>query len=92
MTPEDHDLETLGAIAPAKSVTPRFIGDDDAFGLTSSLNGLMTPSVHETGTIPATSELDWLISITTMSVLSWSRAVRERLRSFDCRMDALSDC
>src|SRR2546428_13067085 len=30
-----------------KSVTPRFIGDDDAFDLTSGLNGLMTPSVHE---------------------------------------------
>src|SRR5205807_1535579 len=38
------------------------------------------------GTIPATSQLDWLISITTMSVLSWFRAVKDRLRSFDCSM------
>src|SRR2546430_8104203 len=59
-----------------KSVTPRFIGDDDAFDLTRSMPG----------TIPATSQLDWLISITTMSVLSWFRAVKDRLRSFDCSM------
>src|ERR1700730_15784012 len=37
-------------------------------------------------TIPATSQLDWLISITTISVLSWFRTVKDRLRSFDCSM------
>jgi hypothetical protein len=38
------------------------------------------------GTIPATSQLDWPISITTISVLSWFRAVKDRLRSFDYSM------
>src|SRR3954463_14365417 len=38
------------------------------------------------GTSPATSQLDWLISMTAISVLSWSKAVRDRLRSFDCGM------
>src|SRR4051812_16968203 len=38
------------------------------------------------GTSPATSQLDWLISLTAISVLSWSKAVRDRLRSFDCGM------
>src|SRR3954466_4274684 len=38
------------------------------------------------GTSPATSQFDWLISITAISVLSWSKAVRDRLRSFDCGM------
>src|SRR5208282_1336737 len=36
------------------------------------------------GTIPETSQLDKPISITTISVLSWFRAVKDRLRSFDC--------
>jgi len=30
-----------------KSVTSGFIGDNDALDFTPSLNGLMTPSVHE---------------------------------------------
>src|SRR3954469_16927866 len=38
------------------------------------------------GTSPATSQLDWLISMTAISVLSWSKAVRDRLRSFGCGM------
>src|ERR1019366_576435 len=38
------------------------------------------------GTIPATSQLDKPISITTISVLSWFRTVKDRLRSFDCSM------
>src|SRR4051794_36480662 len=38
------------------------------------------------GTNPATSQLDWLISMTAISVLSWSKAARDRLRSFDCGM------
>src|SRR3982750_33326 len=38
------------------------------------------------GTSPATSQLDWLISMTAISVLSWSKAVKDRLRSFDCGM------
>ncbi len=33
------------------------------------------------GTIPATSQLDWLISMTAISVLSWCRATRDPLRS-----------
>src|SRR3954469_8448841 len=37
-------------------------------------------------TSPATSQFDWLISMTAISVLSWSKAVRDRLRSFDCGM------
>jgi hypothetical protein len=32
--------------------------------------------------IPATSQLDWLISTTAMIVLSWSRATRDLLKSF----------
>ena len=35
------------------------------------------------GTIPATSRLDRLISMTAISVLSNSRATRDRLRSFN---------
>src|ERR1700686_2072139 len=35
------------------------------------------------GTMPATSQLDWLISITAISVPSGSRGVRDRLRSFN---------
>src|SRR3954469_7664999 len=38
------------------------------------------------GTTPGTSQFDWLISMTAISVLSWSKAVRDRLRSFDCGM------
>jgi transposase len=38
------------------------------------------------GIIPLTSQLDWPISITTTSVLSWFRAARDRLRSFNCSM------
>src|SRR4051812_5649294 len=38
------------------------------------------------GTSPATSQFDWLISMTAISVLSWSKAVRDRLRWFDCGM------
>src|SRR3954447_20188625 len=46
------------------------------------------------GTSPATSQFDWLISMTAISVLSWSKAVRDRLRSFDCGMghSTPSDC
>src|SRR5437763_3410394 len=33
------------------------------------------------GSIPATSQLDWLISTTAMIVLSWSRASRDLLKS-----------
>src|SRR5205807_4039386 len=35
------------------------------------------------GTMPAMSQLDWLISITAISVLSPFRTVRDRLRSFN---------
>src|SRR5215204_2109141 len=38
------------------------------------------------GTSPATSQFDWLVSMTAISVLSWSKAARDRLRSFDCGM------
>src|SRR5437879_9509443 len=34
------------------------------------------------GSMPATSQLDWLISITAMIVLFWSRATRDLLKSF----------
>jgi hypothetical protein len=37
------------------------------------------------GTIPATSQLDWPISITAINVASCSRATRDRLKSFSCR-------
>src|SRR6185295_14992293 len=33
------------------------------------------------GTTPPTSQLDWLISTTTMIVLSWSRATRDLLKA-----------
>src|SRR3954447_22046644 len=36
------------------------------------------------GTMPATSQLAWLISITAMIVLSCSRGVRDRLKSSSC--------
>src|ERR1700751_2011870 len=34
------------------------------------------------GSMPATSQLDWLISMTEMIVLFWSRATRDLLKSF----------
>ena len=39
------------------------------------------------GTIPATSQLDWLISMTAISVPSGSRRLRDRLRSFNFCME-----
>jgi hypothetical protein len=36
--------------------------------------------------MPATSQLDWLISITAINVLSSSRAASDLLRSFGCGM------
>src|ERR1700730_8892272 len=33
------------------------------------------------GSTPATSQLDWLISITAMIVLSWSKATRDLLKA-----------
>ena len=36
--------------------------------------------------MPATSQLDWLISITAISVLFSSRAASDLLRSFGCGM------
>src|SRR4051794_27703711 len=36
------------------------------------------------GTMPATSQLAWLISITAMIVLSWSKGGRDRLKSSSC--------
>ena len=41
------------------------------------------------GSIPATSQLDWLISTTAMIVLSWSRATRDLLKSFGWGIGAL---
>src|SRR5450755_1870054 len=38
------------------------------------------------GTIPATSQLDWPISITAISVASCSRITRDLLKSFSCGM------
>jgi hypothetical protein len=83
-----------------KSVMPRFIGDHHAFDRMPGLKSLVTPSgslvlvgfqllqrlALDARTIPATSQLDWLISITTISVLAWFRVVKDRLRSFDCSM------
>src|SRR4029077_2734288 len=34
------------------------------------------------GSTPATSQLDWLSSTTAMIVLSWSKATRDRFKSF----------
>src|SRR5580693_9987197 len=39
--------------------------------------------------LPATSQLDWLISTTAMIVLSWSRATRDLLKSFGWGIGAL---
>src|ERR1700751_5967748 len=39
--------------------------------------------------MPATSQLDWLISITAMIVLFWSRATRDLLKSFGWGIAAL---
>src|SRR5215813_12130087 len=41
------------------------------------------------GSIPATSQLHWLISTTAMIVLSWSRATRDLLKSFGWGIRAL---
>src|ERR1700739_3066424 len=40
------------------------------------------------GTIPATSQLDRLISMTAINVLAGSRAMRDRLKSFNVCMDS----
>src|SRR5437868_5651134 len=39
--------------------------------------------------MPATSQLDWLISMTAMIVLFWSRATRDLLKSFGWGIAAL---
>src|SRR5207245_3231938 len=41
------------------------------------------------GSMPATSQLDWLISMTAMIVLFWSRATRDLLKSFGWGIGAL---
>src|SRR5215470_15658630 len=41
------------------------------------------------GSIPATSQLEWLSSTTAMIVLFWSRATRDLLRSFGWGIAAL---
>src|SRR3954454_4310359 len=41
------------------------------------------------GSTPATSQLDWLISMTAMIVLFWSRARRDLLKSFGWGIAAL---
>src|SRR6202043_2937536 len=41
------------------------------------------------GSIPPTSQLDWLISTTAMIVLFWSRATRDLLKSFAWGIAAL---
>src|SRR6202040_1805278 len=41
------------------------------------------------GSIPATSQLDWLISTTAMIGLSWSRATRDLLKLFGWGIRAL---
>src|SRR5213076_1081998 len=41
------------------------------------------------GSMPATSQLEWLISTTAMIVLFWSRATRDLLKSFGWGIAAL---
>src|ERR1700730_16733225 len=41
------------------------------------------------GSMPPTSQLDWLISMTAMIVLFWSRATRDLLKSFGWGIAAL---
>src|SRR6266478_5514686 len=41
------------------------------------------------GSTPATSQLDWLISTTAITVLSWSKATRDLLKSFGWGIRAL---
>src|SRR5256885_14595476 len=41
------------------------------------------------GSMPATSQLDWLISMTAMIVLFWSRKTRDLLKSFGWGIAAL---
>src|ERR1700687_1029065 len=41
------------------------------------------------GSTPPTSQLDWLISMTAMIVLFWSRATRDLLKSFGWGIGAL---
>src|SRR3982074_1339704 len=42
------------------------------------------------GSTPATSQLDWLISTTAITVLSWSKATRDLLKSFGWGIRALN--
>jgi len=46
----------------------------------------VTSSSRESDTIPATSQLDRLISMTAINVLAGSRAMRDRLKSFNVCM------
>src|SRR5882757_224075 len=41
------------------------------------------------GSTPATSQLDWLISTTAITVLSWSKATSDLLKSFGWGIRAL---
>src|SRR3954452_3582988 len=81
------------SVSPNTSVRPAFVASSrqrcrsrsSAFPSGSSF---FSGSRSTPGTIPATSQLAWLISITTIRVLSCSKAVRDRLKSFGFGMGA----
>ena len=74
------DVETIVRANAAQGVTRFFVTDD---------NFARNRNWEASGTMPATSQLDRLISMTAISVLSGSRGVRHRLRSFNFCMGVL---
>ena len=71
----------IGRPAFTASSCHRWINCSSAF---SSGSSFFSGWRSSPGAISATSQLDWLISTTTMSVLSWQKGMRDRLKSFDC--------
>src|SRR6516225_4229285 len=93
------DAARLEPARQPEAVTASLEGDRSALDPASCLLRFLSPSMQQLqqcalvdrfngwrstpGTIPATSQLDRLISMTVISVPSGSRAVRDRLRSFN---------
>ena len=91
----DLDVARPEPARQPEAVTAGLEGDSDAFDPVSCLLRFLALSSTASffngersmpGTIPATSQLDWPISITAISVASYSRIARDLLKSFSCGM------
>src|SRR5262249_32354753 len=94
------DLTGAQPARQLEAVAASLIGHSDPLDDLAGLIGFLLPTMQKLqqsmligrelwrsipGTIPATSQLDWPISITAINVASCSRATRDRLKSFSCR-------